>query len=340
MNPARSAYHLSAFFLAAFAALALALGYWTFVARGALLARPDNPRALIAFNRIQRGRILDRNGAVLAETVGVPGDYSRHYERAAALVTGYASFTYGFSGIEAAANETLTGANDLDEVGRWWHYGVLNEPQIGHDVTLTLDLGLQRAAYTALDGQAGTVVVVDSQTGEVLVMASAPSFDPAQLDAQFNAISDDSTGPLINRATLGLYPADDLLSRFPETLDLKQTPTLPIAVRPAEGKTMTPLQAALLVAAVDNGGMMPVPQLIVGDAPAAGSHPIAILPTASALELQTLFGNGYSATTHSGFKFVTLGWYAGLDPEAHRAIVVVLENSDAAQAKAVAGAVH
>lgn len=334
----RSARHLSLFFLATFAALGLALGYWTFVVRGELLSRADNPRALIAFNRIKRGRILDRNGLVLAETVGQPGDYIREYERSAALVTGYASFTYGLSGIEAAANETLTGINDLDETGRWWHTGVLNEPQVGHDVTLTIDLNLQRAAYSALDGGAGTVVVLDSATGEVLVMASSPSFDPAELDKQFVTFTDDSNGPLINRAVLGLYPADDLLSRFPETLDLSQTPELPIALQPALDKAITPMQAALLIAALDNGGTMPVAHLMVG-ADAAGSHPIAMLPPGDAEKLQPLFVNGYAATTHSGFKFKTLGWYAVLVPETHRVIVVVLENNDAGAAKAVAASV-
>lgn len=336
MIPPRSASQLNLFFLAIFAVLAGALGYWTFVARASLLTRPDNPRALIAFNRIQRGRILDRNGLVLAETVGEPGDYVRHYERAAALVTGYASFTYGLSSIEAAANDTLTGSNDLDDTGRWWHYSVLNEPQIGHDVTLTLDLNLQRAAYIALDGQAGTVVVLDSLTGEVLVMASSPSFDPAQLDDQFKTFTDDSNGPLINRATLGLYPADDLLSRFPDTLDLSQTPALPINVLPAQGKNLTPLHAALLIAALDNDGVMPVPHLILGQDPPAGSHPVALVPPTTALDLRTLFINGYNATTHSGFKFLTLGWYAALHPDTHQVIVVVLENNDADHAKSVA----
>jgi len=336
MMPARSANLLSTFFLVVFIVLALALGYWTFVIRDSLLARPDNPRILIAFNRIQRGRILDRNGLVLAESVGEPGDYVRTYQRAAALVTGYASFTYGLSGIEAAANDTLTGANDLDETNRWWHYSVLDEPQIGHDVTLTLDLPLQRAAYTALDGQAGTVVILDSITGEVLTMASSPSFDPAELDTQFNTFTDDSNGPLINRAVLGLYPADDLLSRFPSTLDLSQTPALPLPIQPATGTNLTPIHAALLVAALDNGGTMPVPHLIVGQEPPATSHPIALVPPATAVELRDVFVNGYNATTHSGFKFVTLGWYIALQPATHHVIVVVLENNDAAHAKAVA----
>ena len=334
----RSTTHLGLFFLGGFGVMAMALAYWTFIARDELLARADNPRALIAFNRIRRGRIQDRNGLTLAETVGQPGDFVRQYDPAAAIVVGYASFTYGYSGIEAAANGALTGATDEDNLTRWWRYSVLDEPQIGRDVTLTLDRDLQRAAYAALVGRAGAVVVLDTASGEILVMASAPSFDPARLDAQFNSFTADSNGPLINRAALGLYPAGNLLGLFPGTLDLSQTPILPIAVAPAQADRITPVHLALLIGAVANDGVMPLPRLTIDPAPSAG-HSVAIIPPADADRIRPLFVSGYNATTPAGIQSETLGWYAGLRPEARQVIVVVVERSDAAQAAAVARSV-
>ena len=328
--------HLAAFFLVAFASLAIALGYWTFPARDSLLARTDNPRALIAYNRIQRGRILDRNGLPLAETVGQPGAYTRRYELSAALVVGYASFTYGLSGVEAAADSILTGVEDLDDAARWWHSDVLNEPQIGHAAQLTLDLNLQRAAYNALAGQAGAVVVLDTATGDILAMASAPSFDPARLEEDFENFTADSNGPLVNRATLAVYRADDILALFPPTLDLSQTPSLPIPLRPAEGNRLTPLHLTLLAAAVAADGLMPAPHLISDTTPthSGAGHPIAIMPPAAAADLLPKFQAGLSATLPSGFEDETLGWYVKVD--SHRALCVVLENRAGAEAQALA----
>jgi cell division protein FtsI/penicillin-binding protein 2 len=335
---AGSPYRLAFFFLAAFGLLIAALGYWTLIARDALIARNDNPRALIAFNRIQRGRILDRSGQVLAESSGLPGDYVRRYELSSALVVGYASFRYGLSGIEAAADTRLSGLASQDELSRWWRYEVLGEPQIGGDVPLTLDLDGQRAAFRALNGQPGAIVKVDTPGGEIRVMASSPAFDPAQIDEQFESFTADSNGPLISRATLGLYQADALLRRFPRTLDLGQTPALPLPVRPAEGRRLTPLHMALLAAATANQGLMPAPRLLV-DQPAAGS-PIAVMAGDEAEALAAVFRAGVSATIPSGFEDETLGWYVALKPATGTpgwtAVCIVLENATGAQAAAVA----
>jgi cell division protein FtsI/penicillin-binding protein 2 len=324
--------HLTLFFLAAFNVLALAVGYWTLVARDALLARADNPRALIAYNRIQRGPILDRNGAPLAETLGQPGDYRRRYEPAAAPVVGYASFIYGLSGVEAAADPTLTGIENADPTELWWRSDILAEPQIGATVQLTLDLDLQRAAFTALKRRSGAAVIIDPATGEVLAMASAPTFDPAQLDQNFESLIDDPNAPLVNRATLGLYPIAPILSLFPPSLDLALTPALPIPTYAAEGARASLYQLVMLLAALPNQGVMPAPRLIL-DLP-SNAHPLAILPPDAAARLRPTFESGYSLTVPSGFGNEAIGWYLILTPT--RAIGVALENETGEAAKAVA----
>ncbi|MBM4424526.1 MAG: hypothetical protein FJ030_14255 [Chloroflexi bacterium] len=329
--------HLTTFFLLAFAALALAAGYWTLIARDSLIARADNPRALIAFDRIQRGRILDRSGLPLAETLGQPGDYTRRYEPSAAHVVGYSSFRYGLSGIEAAADSILTGLDGQDEVSLWWHHHLLGEPRIGRDVQLTLDIELQRAAFDALGDRAGAIVILDAISGGVLAMASSPTFDPSRIDSDFETFTADSNGPLLNRATLGLYAADPLLDLFPETLDLAITPALPIPTQPADGNRITPLHMALLTAAIANDGLMPAPRLTQTPTQTPNSaHPIAIISSTRAAEIRSGMGAGYAATAPTEFDDRTIGWFIGLTPSGARAICVVIEDGVAAEAAATA----
>jgi cell division protein FtsI/penicillin-binding protein 2 len=335
---------LAVFFLSAFAVLALATGYWNLVARESLTSRGDNPRALILYNRTQseRGRILDRDGAALAETTGEPGDYTRRYElrEAAAHVTGYASFSYGLSGVEAAADSTLSGDEGLTDVERWRRHDLLGEIQIGRDVQLTLDLKLQQSAFNALAGRPGAIVLIQPDSGGLLALASSPSFDPARLEADFETISANVNGPLINRATTALYPASQLLALFPSTLDLSSAPDLPIPTSPADGEKVSPLQMALLAAAVVNNGVMPAPRLI--ESIPTTSHPVAVIPPVTANELKARFESnavslslplpGYAVTLPSGFGDGMVGWFVGFAPDGSYAISVLLEEGSGAEA--------
>ena len=75
---------------------------------------------------------------------------------------------------------------------------------------LTLDVRAQQAAYRALDGNCGSVVALEPTTGRVLVMASAPTFDPNLVERNFKAINRirarcPQPSPLLNRATAGRY---------------------------------------------------------------------------------------------------------------------------------------
>jgi hypothetical protein len=81
---------------------------------------------------------------------------------------------------------------------------------------------------------------------------------------------------------------------------------------------------------------MPVAHLITEPPPSTESHPIALLPPAEAERLRPLFISGYNATTLSGFEDETLGWYIAYQPDTQRVLVIVLENSTAAQAAALA----
>jgi penicillin-binding protein 2 len=107
--------------------------------------------------------------------------------------------TIGRSGVERALDETLRGVPGEDVYVRGaggqrlapqdlpdpFRDLTSTPPTRGRDVTLTIDLGLQKAAAAALKSVAsGAVVALDAETGEVLAMASAPSFDPEPVPAR------------------------------------------------------------------------------------------------------------------------------------------------------------
>jgi len=326
----RSLVSLSSFFLFCFSALAVVVAYWTTINRDSLLVRNDNPRALIAFNRLQRGRILDRNGMILAQTIGQPSQYERKYELSSALVVGYASFQYGLSGIEEAMNSILSG-DESDSLTNWWKHDLLGEPKIGGDVKLTLDVNLQRKAFNALaqNKKVGAVVILNPQ-GEILALASYPSFDPATLEKDFPSFGASTKGELINRATYALYPTSSLIDLFPSTLTLTDPPALSIPTRAADRNKTTPLQMALLTTSLLNDGMMPSPQLI-SNLQSPISHPIAILSRDTAAQLREKIKEGY-AISMSGQQ--TLGWFIGFVGE--NAICIVVEGGTGEEARQIA----
>jgi penicillin-binding protein 2 len=81
----------------------------------------------------------------------------------------------------------------------------------GKDLILTIDIESQLAAHEALQGRRGAIVAIDPNTGEVLVFASEPSFDPNAISigmsrAEYRALQEDPDLPLFNRALQGTYP--------------------------------------------------------------------------------------------------------------------------------------
>ena len=198
--------HCSLFISLALALLAATCGYWAVVRAAPLRARDDNPRRVFYEQHIVRGRILDRAGAVLADVeVADDGTVTRRYPIPEAVpAVGYASLRYGTGGIEAAFDAELRGEADRSSWQAAWDK-LLHHPPHGHDVQLTLDATLQAQAQEALAGQAGGVVLLDAITGEILALASSPTFDPARLDEEWEALSEDPAAPLVNRATQGLY---------------------------------------------------------------------------------------------------------------------------------------
>ncbi len=84
-------------------------------------------------------------------------------------------------------------------------------PRAGRDLTLGIDIQLQATAERMLEGKIGAIVAIDPQTGQVLCMASSPTYDPRKLEGRNRSkyhsyLSRNVWKPLLNRAIMGQYP--------------------------------------------------------------------------------------------------------------------------------------
>ena len=168
-----------------------------------LSAHPLNTRSALMEQDIQRGRIVDREGCVLAESA-TDGTRSYPYGRILAPVTGYQTERYGATGVEQTAGQELSGVT-LD-VAHMGPLRTLLRADAGYDVRLTVDAALSETAWNALDGRHGAVVVMDAETGAIRAMVSSPSYDPASAAANWDELTARADSPLLNRAAQGLYP--------------------------------------------------------------------------------------------------------------------------------------
>lgn len=199
--------------LLGFVAVALSLAFWSVARSEAILARDDNPRLVEAELRIQRGRILDRSGTVLAHTVGQPEALARTYPfEAIGPAVGYYSFRHGTAGIEAGYDAVLRG--DEASFTAVVNQQLLHAPQIGRDVQLTLDANLQTTAEALFGSAQGALVLLDTTTGDILAMVSHPGYNPNLLDENFDELVEDETAPLLNRAVQGQYQPGLVLQPF------------------------------------------------------------------------------------------------------------------------------
>ncbi|HHT69605.1 MAG TPA: penicillin-binding protein 2 [Firmicutes bacterium] len=133
----------------------------------------------------------------------------------------------GKSGIEQTYEELLRGETgtltvEVNALNRPIRTVNVLEPVPGHNITLTIDAHLQEVAERAFyehilnlednpGTQTGAILVLNPQTGEILVMASMPGFEPknlidqSQRNAYYTSLSNDSRRPFFNRVTQALF---------------------------------------------------------------------------------------------------------------------------------------
>lgn len=165
-----------------------------------------NKRLWINEESTLRGSILDRNGKTLVYSEKIDDSYRRHYEygRLYSHVIGYSYRQYGKAGLELEKNNTLLNINENAAINEIKNL-VLPSKE-GNSIKLTIDHELQTKARTLLQGKKGSVIAMNPGTGEIYAMVSLPDFDTSNLNQEWKEITEDPAGPLINRATQGLYP--------------------------------------------------------------------------------------------------------------------------------------
>jgi peptidoglycan glycosyltransferase len=188
-----------------FGVIALALGYWQVVRGPDLGHDAANPRVANARALEPRGRILDRTGAILADTRTTGQGTARSYADPSLVHTiGFHSDRFGDTDLEAAYDAQLRGEKALSLLDRLAQDVFHSQPR-PQDLVLTIDKRVNDAAAQALGSSAGSIVALDPRTGEVLAMVSTPYFDPNTVDAQMAKLQSDPTEPLFNRSVQARY---------------------------------------------------------------------------------------------------------------------------------------
>jgi len=125
-------------------------------------------------------------------------------------------FRIGKSGIEKAYDMDLRGTGgssqmEVNAFGRVIRELNRREGQPGAEVALTIDMELQKLVSRRLSGQSAAAVIIDVHHGDVLAMASAPSFDPNVFNKglspeAWKKLSSNARAPLTNKAISGKFP--------------------------------------------------------------------------------------------------------------------------------------
>jgi penicillin-binding protein 2 len=158
------------------------------------------------------------NGKVAGQIIGYTGKTGRNPD---GIVDNHETLwpeTEGREGLEQTFNDMLTGKHGeykltFDKDGRKTSEKLITPPEPGYNVVTTLDLRLQQLAEKALEAKAkrGAIVIVDPNNGDILALASWPTYDPnlfvPSISAeQLKILQNDPDIPLLPRAYRSSYP--------------------------------------------------------------------------------------------------------------------------------------
>ncbi len=125
-------------------------------------------------------------------------------------------FQIGKTGVEAKMETVLRGRAgssqiEVNATGRVMRELARREGDAGRSLQLTVDAGLQNFTEARLEGESAGVVVMDVKTGDLVTIASAPTFDPNKFVRgisvpDYRALTSNKYRPLANKTVQGLYP--------------------------------------------------------------------------------------------------------------------------------------
>ena len=162
----------------------------------------------------------------------------------------------GRDGIERTYEEALRGQKGVkvlmrDSRGRPqgpYQQGKLDrDAQAGTDLYLSLDIATQQVAEKLLANKIGSIVAIEPQTGEILAMASAPSWDPRELvgkarSANYQKLLNDKNKPLMNRATQAQYSPGSTFKILQALTALQEKCITPNTKYPCNGQASSPIK--------------------------------------------------------------------------------------------------
>jgi cell division protein FtsW (lipid II flippase) len=355
--------------------LLAATNAWWAVWRGPdILNRTDNGRRSIADRYVKRGSLLDRNETPINITEGKLGEFRRFYlYPALGPVTGYTNPVYGQSGLEANLDLYLRGLKGNPASIIWWDHLVYGQPPPGLNIRLSLDLELQHQADVLLGENSGAIVLINAASGEILAIASHPTFDPNQIEMQASTLLQDPNSPFLDRAVQGQYPPGNALLPFIEAAGYNSWPSqriaeawytvlgfyvspelnLPAAVasKPGGELLLSPMQMAIAVTTLSNNGVRAAPRLAMAVntprqgwifLPALSESVTVFTSTNSAIAVQELMvGNQpfWQWTTQASQANEAFIWsLGGTLPDwkgAPLGVVILLENSGFERAREI-----
>ncbi len=199
-NTTRRVYIVLLLVIAFFGGLGFML--YTFITDGTTWVADRGNEHIYSYGSLTvAGTIYDREGEPLISTVDGERIYHEDEEvrRATQHVIGD-SAGYISTGIQTLYRSNLVGYNFANGI-----YGVLSS-DIGCDIRLTIDADVSAAAYDAMDGDKGTVIVYNYKTGQTVCMASAPNYDPLDIPEDIDTdTSGEYDGIYLNRAISGVF---------------------------------------------------------------------------------------------------------------------------------------
>ena len=188
-------------------AMLLYFVYFEVKGKDEVLSSKYNTRQQNMAQLIRKGDIVTSDGVVVATTqTREDGTEVRAYP-----YTNWYAHTVGYSVLGGYGLEDTQKLNLLTSHIDFWtklkneFLGVKTQ---GDTLVTTLDSGLQDFCYRQLDGQSGSITVVEPSTGKILAMVSSPNFDPNTVEEQWSWLTSDenTTQNLMNHATQGTYP--------------------------------------------------------------------------------------------------------------------------------------
>ncbi|MGM9805710.1 MAG: penicillin-binding transpeptidase domain-containing protein [Candidatus Aphodosoma sp.] len=162
----------------------------------------------------------------------------------------------GTDGMERSYERELRGENGVEillrdargKIQGSYKDGELDyEPTAGTNITSTLDISLQMLAEELLSGKIGSIVAIEPKTGEILALASSPTWNPSHLvgrlrSSYYPMLLNDPCKPLLNRATQGVYSPGSTFKTLQALVCLQEGGITEHTVFPCNGPASQPIK--------------------------------------------------------------------------------------------------